>query len=64
MGVASSFLQLLSVSLSLWPASGGSQGRNALSKGLIWGPGQDRGAWDQSVGFPGLPAAPGVGGGG
>ena len=59
MGVASAFLQLLPVSLSLWPASRGSQGRKTLSKGLIWGPGQGRGAWDQSVGLPGLPCGTG-----
>ena len=33
----------------------GLPGKETLSKGLIWGPGQGRGAWDQSVGLPGLP---------
>lgn len=52
---------LLCPSVSV-PASGGSQGRNTLSKGLIWGQGQDRGAWDKRGLFQDCPAAPGVGG--
>ena len=57
--MASSLLQLLPGSLSLQPASEGSQGRRTLSERLIWDPGQDRGAWGRGVGWPRLPRSTG-----